>query len=116
MNRRHVGAAYEEIAAAYLTAQGYVVRERNFRARSGEIDIIAQEENVLCFIEVKYRADLKDGGPLAAVDHKKQRTISRTALYYLLKNGYPTDTPCRFDVVGILDDQITLIRDAFPYT
>ena len=59
------------------------------RARRGEIDIIAREGEYLVFVEVKYRATESQGDPLAAVDFRKQKRISRVALYYLTVKGYP---------------------------
>ena len=50
---RGAGQRWEELAAKHLEAAGYVIRERNFRGRTGEIDLIAEESGVLCFIEVK---------------------------------------------------------------
>ena len=62
-----------------------------------------EKREYLCFIEVKYRSDLSYGSPLEAVTKAKQRKISRTALYYLTKEGYPEDTPCRFDMWDIFN-------------
>lgn len=112
-NKRSVGAAQEQIAVSYLRKQGYRVLECNFRCRTGEIDVIAKESGYLVFIEVKYRKDTAKGFPEEAVDHYKIQKITRTAQFYMLKNRIPSDTPCRFDVVTILDQDITLIPNAF---
>ena len=69
----------------------------------------------LVFCEVKYRKDEKNGHPLEAVDRRKQRTISRCALYYMTEHGFE-DLDCRFDVVGIFGEEITLIRNAFAFS
>ena len=61
MNRRETGTQYEERAAEYLIAQNYQILERNYRIRSGEIDIIARDGTVLVFIEVKYRKNEESG-------------------------------------------------------
>lgn len=113
---RATGGRYEAKAAAFLEKMGIRVLEQNFRCRTGEIDLIAREGEYLCFVEVKFRESGACGEPLGAVDRKKQRRISRTALFYLMKKGLPDSTPCRFDVVGITPDGIEVIRDAFPYT
>lgn len=110
-----IGRKYEEKAAELLEKQGYFILERNYRCKQGEIDLIGKEGEYLCFIEVKYRSGLSYGSPLEAVTKVKQRKISRTALYYLTKEGYPEDTSCRFDVVGISSDRAELIRNAFEY-
>lgn len=116
MNRRAVGTDYETKACEFLKTQGFSVLERNFRCRQGEIDIIAEEAGYLVFVEVKYRRTSASGSPIAAVNYNKQRKISRVALYYLTKNGYPETTPCRFDVVGISPQETILIKNAFDYT
>lgn len=115
MNRRAVGTAYEKQAGEYLMEQGYEILEYNFRCRVGEIDIIAHDAEYLVFLEVKYRESEGRGNPLEAVDRKKQRVISRVAAYYCLTHGYGETTPCRFDVVAILGNQISLIKNAFEY-
>lgn len=112
-NKRTLGSRWEEEAAAFLTRQGYEILERNFFCRQGEIDLIAREKNVLVFVEVKYRRNAKSGDPAEAVHAKKQRHLQAAARYYLFCHGYPEETACRFDVVGILGEKLTLYRDAF---
>ena len=112
MNRRETGTQYEERAAEYLIAQNYQILERNYRIRSGEIDIIARDGTVLVFIEVKYRKNDESGNPLEAVDIRKQRKIKKVARYYLYQKKYG-DVPCRFDVIGICGSHIEHIKDAF---
>ena len=112
MNRRETGTQYEERAAEYLIAQNYQILERNYRIRSGEIDIIARDGTVLVFIEVKYRKNDESGNPLEVVDIRKQRKIIKVARYYLYQKKYG-DVPCRFDVVGICGSHIEHIKDAF---
>ncbi|MBD5553842.1 MAG: YraN family protein [Roseburia sp.] len=115
MNRRTVGGEYEKRAGDYLIQQGYRILEYNFRCRSGEIDIIAEEGNSLVFAEVKYRRTAACGNPLEAVGKRKQQSISRTAAYYCLSHGYGTDTPCRFDVIAVLGDELIHVKHAFEY-
>lgn len=112
MNRRETGTQYEERVAEYLIAQNYQILERNYRIRSGEIDIIARDGTVLVFIEVKYRKNDESGNPLEAVDIRKQRKIIKVARYYLYQKKYG-DVPCRFDVIGICGSHIEHIKDAF---
>ena len=112
-NRRQAGAHYEQEAAAYLKQQGLTILERNFHSRDGEIDLIARDGRYLVFVEVKYRKNTANGEPAEAVDYYKQRHIRRTAQYYLYSRRYGEDTPCRFDVVSILDGQINWIQNAF---
>jgi len=113
MNKRQVGSRYEDTAAAYLIKNGYTILQKNFRCRQGEIDLVGREGRYLVFIEVKYRRDEGAGDPALAVNELKQNRIRQTALYYLYSHGYGEDTPCRFDVVSILGEEIRLIRDAF---
>lgn len=114
-NRRREGTQYEQRAAGYLREQGYHIREMNYRCRMGEIDIVAEEGDYLVFVEVKYRSGCVGGMPEEAVNWSKQKTISRVALYYCMTHGYAEDTPCRFDVVAFLQDEVHLIRNAFEY-
>lgn len=113
MNRHEIGSGYEKMAAAYLIEQGYEIVERNFSCRFGEIDLVAREGEYLVFVEVKYRKDAKGGDPAEAVNFKKQQHIRHTAEYYLYSRRVSGEMPCRFDVVAILGDKVTLIRDAF---
>ncbi len=113
MNKRRIGAEYEQIAADYLTENGYQIVERNFRNRFGEIDIIAKDEEYLVFVEVKFRGSQSCGTPVEAVDFRKQRIITKVAWYYLLTHGGNEWTPCRFDVLSIAGDTIRLYQNAF---
>ncbi len=113
MNNRQVGAVREAEAAAYLSQNGYQILEKNFRCRTGEIDIIARDSEYLCFVEVKFRSGTDYGSPFEAVTYKKQQKIIRVAQYYMQKNGYAADTECRFDVVAVEKTKITLLKNAF---
>ncbi len=113
-NKRSLGTAYEKKAGAYLEAEGYEILEYNFRYSRGEIDIIARDGDYLVFCEVKYRKDLGAGHPAEAVDLRKQRKISRCALYYITIHQLE-DLPCRFDVVSIEGKKIDLFKNAFDY-
>ncbi|HJD35500.1 MULTISPECIES: YraN family protein [unclassified Blautia] len=112
---KKIGSRYEQAAADFLQDRGYKILERNFRCPAGEIDIIAREGEYLCFLEVKFRSEKDRGTPQEAVNGRKQRRISRAALYYMMKNGLSDTTPCRFDVVGILPEKTTLIKNAFSF-
>jgi putative endonuclease len=108
-----IGTTYEYRAAAYLKSQGYAILARNYRCRTGEVDIIARDGEYLCFVEVKYRSGAGCGTPLEAVNYHKQQKILGVARYYIMKHGLPVDTACRMDVVAIEGDRITLLRNAF---
>lgn len=112
-NKRQTGTSYEIKAEEYLMQKGYRILERNFRNRSGEIDIIAKDGECFCFIEVKYRTTNDYGNPLEAVNMRKQNQIRKVANYYLMKNKLSEWTPCRFDVIGFLGEEMTHIENAF---
>lgn len=114
-NRRRIGTVQEERAAAFLSGLGYRILERNFRCKRGEIDLIAEEDGVLVFLEVKYRKSGCCGSPAEAVTRSKQRTICRVADFYRMLKGIPESRSCRFDVVAILGDRVQLYRNAFAY-
>ena len=97
---KEVARIGEELAAEYLTDRGYQILERNYRLRSGEIDLIVKQGKRIVFVEVKTRRTLKFGVPQAAVTSAKQKQISKLALSYLQANNL-LDVPCRFDVVAV---------------
>ncbi len=113
MNNRAVGTKFEQKAAEYLEKNGYHILSKNFRCKIGEIDLIAKSEGYLCFIEVKYRSGMTKGFPSEAITPTKIRRITRTAEFYMLLYKLPQDTPCRFDVVVILDNDMSIIKNAF---
>ena len=112
-SNRSIGTHYEEVAEQYLTGQGYLITEKNFRWRQGEIDIVAKDGEYLCFIEVKYRKNLGKGHPLEAVDHRKQQKIIQTAGVYMAGHHTSPLQKIRFDVVSILGDEVSLYKNAF---
>ena len=112
MNRRKTGQEQEERAARYLEEKGYQILEKNYRIRTGEIDLIARDGRYLVFVEVKYRRDNRMGDPLEAVDVRKQQRIYQTARHYLHQKRWD-QIPCRFDVIGITGTQICHIKNAF---
>ena len=114
-NTRTTGTWYERKAADYLKRQGLFILKYNYRCRSGEIDLIARDGRYLVFVEVKYRNDNGSGCALEAVNPAKQRTICKVARHFLAVEYRCMDVPCRFDVIGIDDDKIHWIKNAFEY-
>lgn len=113
-NKRKVGAKWEKVVAEYLEDKGYMILQMNYRTRYSEIDVIAEDGEFLVFIEVKYRKTASAGNPVEAVDNRKIARIRNAALYYLRDNHYIIDnTNIRFDVVGILGNEIKHIINAF---
>ncbi len=95
------GSYFENSACGYLEGKGYRIKTRNFRSYKGEIDIIAENEGWLCFIEVKGRSFPFKYFPYEAVDERKIEKIKKTAMVYLKKTG-SFDTRIRYDVLSIL--------------
>ena len=101
----------------FLESRGYRVLERNFLCRRGEVDIVAEEGDVLCFIEVRSRSSSRFGGALETINLAKQRRIVIAARHYIART-HADDRPCRFDVVTFDDNAhgdspAALLRDAF---
>lgn len=113
-NKRSTGNDYERLAGDYLATQGYKILQYNFYTRAGEIDIIAKHKGYLVFVEVKYRRDSSTGHPFEAITIQKQKKISQCALYYMKTHGL-LGLPVRFDVVGILGDEIEVVQNAFEF-
>lgn len=101
----------EALACQYLKEQGLLLLEKNFRTPVGEIDLIMQERETIVFIEVKYRSSLNYGNPLDSVNWRKQQKIKQVSYYYLSRFSYwPA---CRFDVLGIICEEIYWVKGAF---
>ncbi len=113
VNKREIGSAGEDVACRFLEEKGMRIIERNFRCRSGEIDVIAAEKDVLVFVEVKLRRSMEERLAFEAVHSAKQKKIIKSALVYMMQNKVPSDKPCRFDVIGIAGKKLYHIRDAF---
>lgn len=91
----------EDLAVKHLKDKGYKIIERNFRKGYGEIDIIAQKDNILVFIEVKARTNKSFGTPFESVNYFKIRTLTKTALFY--KSLYPKlPEALRMDAISVL--------------
>jgi len=99
-----------------LKRHGYRIIDQNFRSPFGEIDVIAEHNGVLAFIEIKTRRSLAFGAPEEAVDRLKQARLARIASWYLVRRGRQ-EPMVRFDILAIhLDDDrptFRLIQDAF---
>jgi putative endonuclease len=101
----------EDIASSHLEQHGFAIVARNFRTRLGEIDLIAQSEHCLVFVEVKLRKVGSRVSGAEAVTPAKQRKLQLAAEEYLQIN--PVNCPCRFDVIVIetaVDGQVVTVR------
>lgn len=116
-HNRGRGKVGEDDAVRHLEAQGYRILARNVVNHGGEIDVIAQDGDTVCFVEIKARDGARYGLAIEAVGFTKQRRLSRAAALYLTSHGWH-NRPCRFDVLGLDREdggwRYTLIRNAFP--
>lgn len=101
MHNKNLGMRGEDAATKYLENKGYVILDRNWKCKLGEIDIVAKFEDVLIFVEVKTRTNIELGLPEDAVGPKKRRKYESLAAMYLQEHEY-VDMAVRFDVVGLL--------------
>lgn len=117
MSTAQRGALVERAAEVYLQDQGLRLLTRNFRSRTGEIDLIMSEGQCVVFVEVRYRRSSRFGNGATSVDARKRRRIIQTAEYFLLCNPQLKKTPGRFDVISASGDanqpQLQWIRNAF---
>ena len=115
-DRLDFGKAGEALAVNFLKKQGYKILEQNYKNKFGEVDIIAKDKDVICFVEVKTRSGLNFGLPQEAVNFRKQRQITKVALSFLKEKKLLEDK-ARFDVLTILNDsksvEFNLLKDAF---
>jgi len=113
-----LGQVGEEAASRHLESLGLRIIQRNYRCRLGEIDIIAGDGDIVCFVEVKARRTGAFGGGLEAVEGRKQAQVRRAASYYLGRYGDRLP-PCRFDVAEVWltpegrPESVRLVRNAF---
>ena len=118
MDDKVLGQAGELAACDYLACQKQMqILTRNYRSRTGEIDIIARDNDTLVFIEVKTRQSCRHGQPCEAVSRRKQQKIIHAAMSYLSRHNI-WDFPCRFDVIEVMPSasgqfHIHHIRHAF---
>lgn len=96
-----LGKDGEDFALKYLLKKKYRILTQRYRFMRGELDIIAEKNNEIIFIEVKTRRNLKFGSPEEAVTATKQKQIRRIAQGYLTQHNI-LDTACRFDVISVL--------------
>ena len=102
--RVRTGRAGEEAAAEMLVATGYIIRHRNWRCRSGELDLIAEKDGWLVIVEVRTRrAGGRFGTAAESVDYRKRRQLQTTAQVYMQSAGVQ-GRHVRFDVIAVSVD------------
>lgn len=112
-NKRDVGNYGEVLAVNYLKELGYEILKLNWRFRYWEVDIIAKDNGILVFVEVKSRSNTNYGNPADFVDYKKQQNLLKIASAYINRSRYEGEI--RFDIVSVYLEtkKIELIKDAF---
>ncbi len=106
------GRKGERIACRFLLRQGFDILARRYRGRSGELDIIALEQDTLAFVEVKTRHSREFGEPWEFVDWRKQQILRRAAEEFIADHDLG-QYAYRFDIVSVLGNEVTLFRNAF---
>lgn len=108
------GGEAEDLAEQWCHQQGWQTVLRNFRVKSGEIDLICLDKSTLVFIEVRQRQSDRYGGAAASITHAKQRKLIRTAQLYLQRHPAMARRPARFDVITLGgNNDIHWIKSAF---
>lgn len=112
------GLHYESLAKEYLLERGLSLLKANYHCRYGEIDLIMLDQEVLCFIEVKFRNSLAFGGAASAIPAQKQKKIVKSAQFFLSANKKLAQHAMRFDALLIQQQarnghQLNWIQNAF---
>jgi putative endonuclease len=109
---RGFGAASEALAANFLASQGYRILERKFNVRGGEIDIVAEREDSVAFVEVKARPTHEEG--MEAITEGQRRRVARAASIWLARNPWAVSHALRGDAILVDAGRSPLhIEDAF---
>jgi putative endonuclease len=108
------GAREEQLALDHLLARGLRLVARNYRAKTGELDLVLRDGDTLVIAEVRKRAHTAFASGAESVDARKQRRIAQTAQWFLSEHPEFARCPVRFDVLALdASDRIDWIRDAF---
>ena len=114
--KKQIGKLGEDAAEKFLLENDYTILKRNYRWARGEIDIIAQKNGTLVFVEVKTARQDKFGNPETWVNQRKQKQIGSVAEGYLQEYKI-AELDCRFDVIAVTNRgsnwQIRHIENAF---
>jgi putative endonuclease len=100
-DRQAFGEVGERVAERWLRRRGWRVLQRRFRSGHRDIDLVAERDGMVAFVEVKARRDGTYGDPVEAVNWKKRRELARSAAVWIDRHGRPHET-YRFDVIGVL--------------
>ena len=115
--RQAFGELGERIAERWLRRQGWRIVQRRFRSGHRDIDLVAERDGLVAFVEVKARRGQRFGDPVEAVNWKKQRELGRSARVWIARHGRAPEA-YRFDVIGVLvagpSVRVRHIENAFP--
>ena len=116
MEKGLVGKSGEDFCEEYYRKRGYIIRERNYHSRYGEVDLIAEKDNLIVFVEVKTRNENTVEAPSASVTKGKQKKLMLTAMKYM--ENEPVSVFSRFDVFEVWQKEgriykFNLIESAF---
>lgn len=116
-----LGALGERIAERWLARDGWQVVDRRWRSGRRDLDLVAIRNSVVAFVEVKTRRSTWSGGPVEAVNWRKQRELTRSAQAWLDQRGTliaPAGAVYRFDIVGVVASRervgVRHVSSAFP--
>ncbi len=112
MNRVQAGRVLEKRVAVYLRKRGYEILNTNYQCGHREIDIIAQKDAILIFVEVRSKSGSAYGSGLESITRKKIRNIIESARFYIHKNSLYSHN-VRFDVASIDGNKLTYVEGAF---
>ena len=117
--RQAFGEVGERIAERWLRLKGWRIVQRRFRNGRRDIDLVAERDGLVAFVEVKARRGVEFGHPVEAVNWRKQRELTRSAHIWIERHGRPDDA-FRFDVIGVLVDgravRVRHVENAFSLT
>jgi len=116
-HNQRLGERGEHIAARWLATKGWRLVYHRFRNGRRDIDLVAERSGKVAFVEVKARRGAAFGGPVEAVNHRKQKELARSASVWISRHGRPSES-YRFDVIGVLVDGdrvlVKHVENAFP--
>jgi putative endonuclease len=99
--RQAFGELGERIAERWLRRRGWRIVQRRFRSGHRDIDLVAERDGTVAFVEVKARKGAEFGGPVQAVNYRKRKQLERSAMVWIDRHGQEAES-YRFDVVGVL--------------
>ena len=97
---KNVGQIWEHNAEQFLLRQGLVLLARNFLTRRGEIDLVMRDQDLIVFVEVRFRNASRFGAAIHSIDRRKSACVVRSASVFLQQHPQWSNHPCRFDVIA----------------